>query len=655
MFLPESFYRDYERFPVPWGPLGWVVHKRTYARPTPSGRLETYAETVKRQIEAIVALGCPYDRDDAREMHDHMFHLRALYSGRALWQLGTPTVERLGGASINNCYMTVCDHYKVFGFAMDMLMLGGGVGMNVQREYVDDLPFIIEMPSIRNVTDNPDTIPDYLIEDSREGWVAFLLKVLRAYMVPKESFTYSTELLRPRGAPIRGFGGKASGPEPLIEGIEMIRKVLDKAYVSGGRLTPTDCGDILCIIGWIVVSGNVRRSAIILMGDSDDKQFLKAKRGEDIPFYRAFANYSVVCEDIDELGDEFWEGYEGEGEPYGLINLALARVCGRIHDYLRPDPGVNSVNPCAEVTGAAPENTGEGDSCNLAEIVLGRVRNLSEFCRIIRLLYPYQKTVANLDYHWEHLKKTVHSTNRLGMSVTGVFDFLNQHGQYYGGQILEKWLSEGYSLLDATDKSQTIWPRSIKLTSVQPSGTKSLMSGSSPGAHPDYAPHCIRRVRLAVNDPLVPILQRHGVHVEPAYNLNTIDPNTLVASFPVAKQGSLFGGNVGAVQQLELVKFLNKHWADNSTSCTVYFRPEELKDIKRWLRVNYKRGLKTVSFLKYSGHGFRQAPYEPIDPDKYEEMRAAIKPIPEDTEVMHEDSVEFADMPGCEKGVCPPR
>lgn len=258
-----------------------------------------------------------------------------------------PGVERFtlaGGLLTCNCaFCTVDSPIRPFTWAMDLLMLGCGVGFNIQRENVYQLPKLQKKKVKIERWDNSQA--DYIVPDTREGWVKLLGKVLKSYFYSGEGFTYSTQLVRGKGAPITGFGGVASGPEVLVEGIGYICDILDKR--RGDRLRPIDCLDIMCIIGMIVVAGNVRRSALIAIGDCDDIEYLQAKRWDlgTLPKWRSNSNNSVVCEDISKLPDEFWNGYNGKGEPYGLINLKLSRSCGRLGETQYPDPNVQGFNP----------------------------------------------------------------------------------------------------------------------------------------------------------------------------------------------------------------------------------------------------------------------------------------------------------------------
>jgi hypothetical protein len=230
---------------------------------------------------------------------------------------------------------------------MDMLALGSGVGYNIQRRHVEKLPIVKDWFEAPTRVD--DAGADFIIPDSREGWVKFLGKTLKAAFLSdspeKGTFSYWTGAVRGKGTPIKGFGGVASGPEDLVWGIGEISKILIRR--RGKQIKPIDALDIMNIIGYIIVAGNVRRSAQIAIGDPDDVEFLLAKRWDlgNIPKWRSMSNNSVVCADLEELHDYFWDGYEGRGEPYGLINLELSRSVGRLGDYDYGDPRVEGYNP----------------------------------------------------------------------------------------------------------------------------------------------------------------------------------------------------------------------------------------------------------------------------------------------------------------------
>lgn len=336
---------------TPWSSVGYLAYKRTYARrineADPNSRTEEWPETVDRVIRATdTQLGCGFTKEETERLRAHMLQLKGTVAGRFLWQLGTATVDRLGLASLQNCAAVVADDpIRPFTWTKDMLMLGCGVGFNIQREYVYKLPRVREDFAEPVRQDNAGA--DFIVPDTREGWVKLLEYTLRAAFCKqdKTGFSYSTQLIRGAGALIKGFGGTASGPEILCEGIANIAGVLKNR--AGKQLRPIDCLDIFNIIGAIVVAGNVRRSAEIALGDADDFQYLRSKRWDTgaIPNWRSNSNNSVVCNDFSNLPDEIWKGYTGNGEPFGFVNLKLSRAIGRVGETQYPDKEVIGYNP----------------------------------------------------------------------------------------------------------------------------------------------------------------------------------------------------------------------------------------------------------------------------------------------------------------------
>ena len=332
---------------TPWGPLGYVTYKRTYARRlnenNANSKTEEFEDTTDRVVNACQKqLKVGFTSQEEKRLKEILLSLKGSVAGRFMWQLGTKTVDRLGLMSLQNCAFTVVNEpIRPFTWTMDALMLGSGVGFNIQREHVYELPKLKrKVRIIRKDTNDAD----FIVPDSREGWVTLLRKTLESHFITGEGFTYSTICVRGKGSAIKGFGGVASGPEELCWGIGEISKLLNSR--SGKKVRPIDCLDVMNIIGYIVVAGNVRRSAQIAIGDYDDVQFLKAKRWDlGIPNWRAMSNNSVVCNDIALLPEQFWDGYSGNGEPYGLINLKLAREVGRTGDTYYPDPDVQINTP----------------------------------------------------------------------------------------------------------------------------------------------------------------------------------------------------------------------------------------------------------------------------------------------------------------------
>lgn len=627
--------------------LGYITYKRTYARRLTDSENENATEewfqTIQRVIEGAQQIGANYTQQEAERLYEYMFDLKANFAGRLLWQLGTDNINKIGNSGLLNCWFVSMTDLDDFCFLFEQSMLGGGVGYSVQKENIKHLPPVKENVYI---THEETKDADFIVPDSREGWVELVRKVLNSFFVTGKSFSYSTILVRKEGEPIHGFGGVSSGPGILIDGINLIQKKLRER--EGENLTPIDVLDVANILGTIVVSGNVRRSAQIALGDPDDIEYLRAKRWDlGIPNWRSQSNNSVIVSSFDDIDDELWQGYNGNGEPYGIVNMKLSQDYGRLIDgkmknnSMYPtnhDNGVGT-NPCAEITLA------DGEACNLAELYLNNIESEDELVDAATLLYKTQKAVWNLPSLYEKTRKVVSANRRIGLSVTGVCQSMDKLD----------WLETAYVKLRAFDKEwskQQGVPESIKLTTVKPSGTVSLLAGATPGVHPAYSKYYIRRIRIASNDPLVGIAQSAGYKTEPVRNFDgTENKNTMIIEFPCYdNSGTIFAKDMSAIDQLELVKKLQTIWADNAVSVTVYYHKEELPVIKGWLRQNLATSLKSVSFLLHSEHGFDQAPYEEITPEEYDEM---VKHI--DMSKLHITSSDLLSDISCPSGACPVR
>ena len=623
---------------IPWGEVGYPVFKRTYARAV-ENRTEEWPETVERVVKACnEQLGCDFSDIEKDELRHIMMSLKGTVAGRFLWQLGTETVDKLGLPSLQNCAFVVVDKpIRPFTWAFEMLMLGSGVGFNIQRENVAELPS--PMPDV-TITRLDKNDADFIVPDSREGWVELLRRVLEASFVTGKGFTFATHLIRSKGSPIKGFGGTASGPEDLVWGMVEINKILNAKH--GSPLSSVDCLDIMNIIGRIVVAGNVRRSAQIAIGDPDDVEYLSAKRWDlgNIPNWRAMSNNSVVCGNIKNLHESFWDGYNGNGEPYGIINLGATRRMGRTGETQYPDPDVQGFNPCAE------QGLANFETCCLAEIYLPNIESYEELKKVARYLYRINKHSLAIKCAIKETEYIVHKNMRMGIGVTGYLQATEEQ---------RLWLSDCYNYLREYDKEYSRlagFPRSIKLTTVKPSGTLSLLAGVTPGAHPAYSQFYIRRVRMASNSPLVRAAKNASYPVEFVRNFDgTEDHSTEVVSFPCKfPEGTKLAKDMTALDQLEVIKRLQKEWSDNAVSVTIYYRLEELEAIKQWLKENLEV-VKSVSFLLHNDHGFDQAPLEEITEEEYNKMSAMVKPLVS-IDGINFDDVDIAD---CDTGACPVR
>lgn len=624
---------------IPWGELGYITYKRTYARKIHenSDKTEEYYQTIERCLEAAQKqLKVNFDECELLEFKAYLLGLKCSFAGRFLWQLGTKTVDNLGLLSLQNCAFVVIDEpIRPFIWAMDALMLGSGVGYNLQREYIYQLPKPKRAKVVR--LDSKDA--DFIVPDSRSGWIELLKRTLEAHFVTGEGFTYSTICIREKGKPIKGFGGVAAGAEELCYGMTEISKVLNAR--ANKKVRPIDCLDIMNIIGMIVVSGNVRRSAQIAIGDMDDLQFLNAKNWHEgnIPNWRAMSNNSVVCNDYNLLPEQYWKNFYGTGEKYGLISLLNARRMGRAQDFRFKDVNVGGSNPCSE---QMLENK---ETCCLAEVFLPNINTYEELLKVIKYLYRVNKHSLALPCHLKDTEEVVHRNMRMGIGVTGYLQASDEQ---------KSWLPTAYEELRAFDKEYSKlhgYPESIKLTTVKPSGTLSLLAGVTPGAHPGFSEFYLRRIRIASNSSLVDVCRKSGYDVEYQKQFDgTDDRNTVVVSFPCRfPSHTKFAKDMTAVDQLNVVKELQTNWSDNAVSVTIYYKETEIEDIRKWLKDNYNDYIKSVSFLLHSDHGFIQAPLEQITEEQYLEYKARTIPI---TSVEIKETDVF-DNSECSSGVCP--
>jgi ribonucleoside-triphosphate reductase (thioredoxin) len=632
----ERFLDKYKSKHPDWGfnGLGYIVYKRTYARSIGDGTTEEWWETLKRVVEGAQDIGAQYTKEEAERLFDYMWNLKGLFGGRMLWQLGTDTVKRFGANSLLNCWFVAMREPRAFEFLFENLMLGGGVGFSVKREDVHELP---KIKSGVSVTHDGRKDSDFIVPDSREGWVRLLHFVLESYFKTGKSFTYSTVLVRGYGERINGFGGTASGPQILIEGIDSICKVFQSR--EGKKLRSIDVLDICNIIGSIVVAGNVRRSAEIAIGDPDDYLFLRAKRWDlgNIPNWRAMSNNSIEPDSYDQISEDVWKGYEGNGEPYGFVNTRLAQKFGRLKEPTKDN--CEGFNPCAEIGLASYE------CCNLAELFLNNIESKEQMLDVAKLLFKTQKAILRLPFIHKETEAVVRKNMRVGLGATGFCQALDK---------VDDWCDYVYTNLREYDKTLSKeWGvnESVKITTVKPSGTLSLLAGATPGIHPGIYQFFIRRIRMSTNDSLVEQCRKLGYSVETAKNFDgTIDRNTQIVSFPCRfDEGTLLAKDVSAVKQMDLVKKIQTVWSDNAVSVTVYYKPEELPEIKEWMKKHYTNSVKSISFLLHSEHGFLQAPYEEIDERKYTELMKKIRPI----STIQITSGGVIDDLECASGVCP--
>lgn len=389
----------------------------------------------------------------------------------------------------------------------------------------------------------------------------------------------------------------------------------------------------------------VHNSAEVAIGSYEDIEFLQAKNWylKNIPPWAQMSNNTVQTSAIELLPECFWDGYEGRGEPYGLLNIDLCRQFGRLidgKDY-RPDYGVIGANPCME------QYLENYEACNLSEIFLPNIIDVGEFGQVAELLLMANKTISCLPFIYPKTNEVVSRNHRIGIGVTGFLQATHLHDS----DIFDAVYSHLEDVDERISRDMNIG-KSIKITTVKPSGSLSLLAGVTPGVHAAYAPYYIRRITFAENDPLVTVARKNGYNIEPKINIDgSRDFSTMIVDFPIeTPKGTQCANGYSAIQQLENQKFLQTYWSDNSVSMTCYFQPHELQDIKNWLKENYSHSMKTGSFLLHKDHGFVQAPYEEITENQYIEMSSKILPI---ISIIDTEQFEIVDPEECSTASCP--
>ena len=719
-----------------WGELGWVTYKRTYARWLPEkNRSENWDETVKRVIEGNINLDprlkdSPANEvvdeltDEAKSLFKLVYGLGATPSGRNLWVSGTDYQKR-NGDSLNNCWFIAIRPQKYgdshivpdylgqtqkavsmpFSFLFDQLMKGGGVGFSVVQDNIQKIPTVDNQIDLTIVIDKKsasyadsvklgatdkdewakqnDGKSDYVyynLPDTREGWVLANARLVDMHFNQtnaenKTKLVLDISRIRPYGAKIHGFGGTASGPMPLVEMLFDINNIINNRV--SGNLTSVDCTDICNLIGKTVVAGNVRRSAELALGTSTDQDFITMKQDKDKLYHHRWASNNSVA--IDSNFDEYEpiaNGIRENGEP-GIVNLDLSRNYGRIIDGYQKDidGDVEGTNPCGEISLA------NGEPCNLFEVFPYIAEQQGwKLKDVFRLATRYAKRVTFSDYDWEISRNIISKNRRIGVSMSGIQDWLlNDLGhrvvtgfedstdEETGAKIKKpiydpqgiKMVSAAYQAVIDADKeySKTLnCNESIKHTTVKPSGTVAKLAGASEGMHFHYAGYLIQRIRFQASDPLLKALDACGYYSEP----DIYSPNTTCVEFPLRaahadSKNFASAGTVSIEEQFATQAFLQTYWSDNAVSCTVTFQSNEGDKITP-LFEQYRHVIKSTSLLPYYGGSLKQAPKEPIDKVKYEERKAEITgDVAQVFAEQNDDQkdLELVDQTDCESGACP--
>lgn len=660
--LSEPFMARYNSTPVPWGfqdaagnSVGELVFLRTYSRLKDDGTKETWQDVCRRVVEGTMSIQKDYAKANrlpwsnrkaartAEEMFDRLFHFKWTPPGRGLWMMGTPLVnEQRNSAALQNCAfvstksMTREEPAKPFAFLMEASMLGIGVGFDTLGA---DKSFTVYTPETVQAYEDADV--RQVIPDTREGWVKSVTMLLESYLIPgraKVRFDYSE--IRPKGAPIKTFGGTAAGPEPLERLHENLRAVLDAVIaatpmVDGeqipAKLDSTTILDIANLIGVCVVSGNVRRSAEMALGRLGDDRFLSAK---DFSQYDSdgnvtyqgsrderaewgwMSNNSIAVNVGDDLSG-LVDAIKSNGEP-GVVWLDLSRSHGRLADPANnKDHRVMGYNPCAE------QSLESYECCTLVETYLNRHETLEDYKRTLKFAYLYAKSVTLLPTHWEETNAIMQRNRRIGTSMSGIANFADRRGL----PELRRWMDEGYQAVQAWDTTYSEWlcvRESIKNTTVKPSGTVSILAGESPGAH--WAPggeFFDRRVVFDGDDPTVQLFRWAGYTVEGS----VYTPGSVVVSFPIHSLAKRSEKDVSIYEKINLAITAQRYWSDNSVSVTISFDPETEGDHVGRTLAMAEGNLKTVSYLPMGNRTYRQMPYTSITEEEYQSAQMRLMKI----------------------------
>ena len=618
------------------------IHMSRYSRwLEDEGRRESWSETVGRLISFFKENIKGIDAKSWEDMEEAILSLQVMPSMRALMTAGK-ALERENVAGYNCSYIPI-DNPKAFDEVLYILMNGTGVGFSVERQYSDKLPTIpdVEFEKTEDVI---------AVVDSKEGWAKGfrdLISFLYTGRIPKINVTK----IRPAGTRLKTFGGRASGPQPLVDLFDFTVEKFRNA--RGRKLSSMECHDIVCKTGEVVVVGGVRRSALISLSNLSDQRIRSAKTGDwwTTNPERALANNSVAYTEKPDPGifmKEWLSLYESKSGERGMFSRASAQA--KAAENGRRDANWDfGTNPCSEII------LRPNQFCNLTEVVVrstDTVASLTKKIKIATLLGTIQSTFTNFGYLRKRWQNNTEEERLLGVSLTGIMDSPLMNGKESG---LEKRLE---TLRAVAVEANKYWAekfginQSTAITCVKPSGTVSQLVDSSSGIHARHNPYYIRTVRGDNKDPLTEFMKASGIPSEPDY----MKPeHTTVFSFPMkAPTGSVCRNDMSAIEQLELWKLYAKHWCEHKPSVTISVKDSEWVPVGAWCWENFEY-LSGVSFLPFSDHTYQQAPYQDIDEKEYKKL---VKKMPatldwhklQDFE--KEDNTKGSQELACTAGVC---
>lgn len=641
--FPEAYldlWRDYD---VPMSTTGLVTLLRTYAGTKEDGTLETWFDVCRRVVEGAFSIyryhvkkhglkpDAEFETKWSRKMFESMMRLEWCPAGRGLQHMGHDRMWERGGAVLNSCaFISTADDRVAdwLYFLADMSMLGVGVGFDTRGA------------GMRLYRPSYEFRQTLTVEDTREGWAEAIRRAMAPYLMggPTGISTWDFSEVRRAGAPLRTMGGIASGPQPLVDAIQLILQTLDPhirfewdeddlrlhvldpedGVAIDDRLTAEQILDIGNAVGRCVVSGGIRRSAEICLFDPrpacEEVAFTAKQNTEKLMSHRWASNNSVIVTEPKPI--DFFrrvvESCSTFGDP-GLFFPLHAFMQGRAGEHNDREILAVGTNPCGE------QLLEDGEVCNLVETVPGRGNHaMSSACAFI-----YGKLVSLLPIHHPKARAVVERNRRIGVSLTGWTQFAYPSEGARTPEFLQEYLDQSYHAIRMTDMwlCKKYLPgvhTSIKTTSVKPSGSVSLVLGTSPGMNAHFAPHYIRRINIENSSPLLELLQADGYPSEP----NIYSPTSHVVEFPCEAASRT---DFTAIQQLETVKLLQHRWSDNMVSNTIVFDDHEVDEIAQWVYDN-QHWLRSLSFLRRQ-HGFAQPPLEAITEEEYVRRVQNVLPV----------------------------
>lgn len=645
--------------------LGEIVYLRTYSRLKADGTQEVWHDTVQRVVEGNISIYKDYCKKNkfffdqnywdtiAQRMAQYIFDMKFLPPGRGLWALGSQYVYDRGSAALNNCgYTEVTELSRDAAWLMDMLMCGVGIGFSTHK--MNDTQFYA--PNSKHVT-------RYTIPDTREGWVESIRRLISCYEGPNRPVVYfNYEKIRKEGEPIKGFGGTASGPAPLLKLHDRVRNFLDARVAQVPEYTNVRLiADVMNAIGACVVAGNVRRSAELATGVLTDDIFLDLKNYERFPDRQELgwmSNNSILLEQpedflllpeiahrlvqrwpngdvryFDAVGNDIELDFDGsptgkrltksQGKPKvtgdpGIINLMSTQKYGRFKEKIYGPDNAVGFNPCAE------QPLADKELCCLVEVFPTRCEDEFEVYEAMRLATIFASIVSLLPTHSEETNAVIEQNHRIGVSVSGIADWLDGSSIAHLTSILRYGYEEVVRPTNKKFMEHLNLKPSIRVTTVKPSGTISQLAGVSPGMHWPTFRYAIRRVRMSMHSPLIPLLADAGYPIE----MDTYSDNTAVVEFPIDQGKTRSAQEVSMWEQASMNAFLQREWSDNGVSCTIYFDPDkELHDLEHLISM-YAPQVKAMSLLGHTDEGaYAQMPYEGITRTQYLERKKSLKPV----------------------------